>query len=69
MEKREKLLQYLQKNPGWHTSQELAVEIGVSKRTVKNYVSQLKNSNYTVESGTKGYKFKSENVTSTSPLS
>ena len=67
MEKREKLLQYLQKNPGWHTSQELAVEIGVSKRTVKNYVSQLKNSNYTVESGTKGYKFKSENVTSTSP--
>lgn len=62
MIKREKLLQYLQKNPGWHTSQELAVEIGSSKRTIKNYISQLKSNNYSIKSSVRGYRFQNHNV-------
>lgn len=59
MAKKDKLLQYLQNNPGWHTSQELALEIGSSKRTIKNYISQLKESDYSILSGARGYKFDS----------
>lgn len=59
MEKKELLLQYLQNNPGWHTSQELAVEIGSSKRTIKNYISQLNSKSNFIESSVRGYKFNS----------
>lgn len=59
MEKKEFLLQYLQNNPGWHTSQELAVEIGSSKRTIKNYISQLNSENNLIKSSVRGYKFNS----------
>lgn len=57
MERKEKLLQYLQKNPGWHLSQELAVEIGSSKRTIKNYILQLNSRNNLIESSVRGYKY------------
>ncbi len=67
MEKKELLLQYLQNNPGWHTSQELAVEIGSSKRTIKNYISQLNSKNNFIESSVRGYKFNSSKFISPSP--
>ena len=67
MEKKELLLQYLQNNPGWHTSQELAVEIGSSKRTIKNYVSQLNSKSNFIESSVRGYKFNSNKSISPSP--
>lgn len=56
MRKKESLLSYLQKNTGWHTAEELAIELGLSKRTVKNYVQQLRNENSEIRSGVKGYK-------------
>ena len=66
MERKEKLLQYLQKNPGWHTSQELAVEIGSSKRTIKNYISQLSRRNNLIESSVRGYKYSADKLISPS---
>lgn len=66
MERKEKLLQYLQKNPGWHTSQELAVEIGSSKRTIKNYISQLNSRNNLIESSVRGYKYNADKLISPS---
>lgn len=66
MERKEKLLQYLQKNPGWHTSQELAVEIGSSKRTIKNYISQLNRRNNLIESSVRGYKYSADKLISPS---
>ncbi|WP_281165117.1 BglG family transcription antiterminator [Liquorilactobacillus sicerae] len=51
-----KLLNYLRDNPGFHTAAELAIEIGKSKRTVKNYIQDLK-INYQIISGREGYKF------------
>ncbi|MCO6542056.1 MAG: transcription antiterminator [Lactobacillus sp.] len=35
------MLNYLQKNPGWHTSNELAMVVGVSKRSIKRYAKNL----------------------------
>lgn len=67
MAKKDKLLQYMQNNPGWHTSQELAVEIGSSKRTIKSYISQLKTSNYSILSSVRGYKFNGLKNNSPSP--
>ncbi|MDF7639548.1 PTS sugar transporter subunit IIA [Lactobacillus sp. ESL0791] len=55
MVKKDALLEYLRKYPGWHTSQELAVMLGVSNRTVKTYVQQLKQEGCEIVSGTKGY--------------
>lgn len=66
MERKEKLLQYLQKSPGWHTSQELAVEIGSSKRTIKNYISQLNSKNNLIESSVRGYKYNADKLISPS---
>ncbi|WP_297820222.1 PRD domain-containing protein, partial [uncultured Lactobacillus sp.] len=66
MEKKDRLLQYLQKNPGWHTSQELAVEIGSSKRTIKNYISQLNSRNNLIESSVRGYKYNADKLISPS---
>lgn len=62
MSKRDNLLKYLQKNPSWHTSQELAIEIGVSSRTIKNYINFWKAEKYPIESGIKGYKLKYKKV-------
>lgn len=56
MHKKAILLSYLQKSPGWHTAQELAVELDISKRTVKNYVQQLRNENIEIRSSVKGYQ-------------
>ena len=56
MHKKANLLLYLQKNPGWHTAQELAIELGLSKRTIKNYVQQLRNENIEIGSSVKGYQ-------------
>jgi lichenan operon transcriptional antiterminator len=54
---KDKLLLYLQKRSGWHTAQELAIEIGLSKRTVKNYIQQLRKQNNKILSSTKGYQY------------
>ena len=54
------------KNPGWHTSQELAVEIGSSKRTIKNYISQLNSRNNLIESSVRGYKYTADKLISPS---
>lgn len=62
MSKKENLLKYLQKNPSWHTSQELAIEIGVSKRTIKNYINFWKAEKYPIDSGVKGYRLKYKNI-------
>ncbi|WP_164120536.1 hypothetical protein [Sharpea azabuensis] len=34
-EKEDRMLNYLIKNPGWHSVDELAIYVGVSKRTIK----------------------------------
>ena len=41
---RNELWRYLQANPGWHTSSELAVAIGVSTRSIKRYAKDLADS-------------------------
>ncbi|KRK52889.1 transcriptional antiterminator [Companilactobacillus kimchii DSM 13961 = JCM 10707] len=38
---KKELWDYLQNNPGWHTSNELAVVIGVSQRSIKRYAKDL----------------------------
>ncbi|GAB5052997.1 PTS sugar transporter subunit IIA [Pediococcus ethanolidurans] len=49
------LWEYLQANPGWHTSSELAVAIGVSTRSIKRYVKDLVDTSAIFVSE-KGYK-------------
>lgn len=70
MSKRDMLLNYLQKNTSWHTSQNLAIQFGVSKRTIKNYISDLKHSNFKIESSSKGYRLviKGTNINSLKSL-
>lgn len=50
------LLTFLQQNPGWHTSKELATEIGVSVRTIKNYINNLRKDNKQIDAGNQGYR-------------
>lgn len=50
------LLKFLQENPGWHTSKELATELGVSVRTIKNYINNLRKDNKQIDAGNQGYK-------------
>ncbi|NVY96154.1 helix-turn-helix domain-containing protein [Lactobacillus sp. DCY120] len=38
-----KLRHYLQINPGWHTSRELTLTLGVSHRSIKRYAKDLTN--------------------------
>lgn len=52
----QKIIEYLQNNPGFHTAAELAIVIGKSKRSVKNYVKFLKD-DYQIVSSQKGYRF------------
>ena len=59
MAKKDKLLQYLQNNPGWHTSQAVGLEIGSGKRSLKDYIWELYESDYSILSGARGYKFDS----------
>lgn len=49
------LWKYLQTNPGWHTSSELAVVIGVSTRSIKRYAKDLVDTSAIFVSE-KGYK-------------
>ena len=55
MSKKNKLLSYLQNFPGWHTSQELAIQLELSKRTIKNYVQQFRDQGILISSSVKGY--------------
>jgi len=55
-EKEDRMLNYLIKNPGWHSVDELAIYVGVSKRTIKNYYKNLSIDNK-IESSNKGYHF------------
>lgn len=64
MERKENFYSICRKNPGWHTSQELAVEIGSSKRTIKNYISQLNSRNNLIESSVRGYKYTADKLIS-----
>ncbi len=61
MTKRVNLLKFLQQNPGWHTSKELAIDVGVSVRTIKTYINQLRKDKIKIESSEKGYKIVSNN--------
>jgi len=56
---RTELLEYLQNNPGWHTSNELAVVIGVSTRSIKRYAKDLVDSSAIFVSNN-GYKINQE---------
>ncbi len=53
---RDELRHYLQTNPGWHTSSELAVAIGVSTRSIKRYAKDLADSSAIFVSN-KGYRY------------
>lgn len=55
-ENEDRMLDYLVNNPGWHSVDELAVYVGVSKRTIKNYYKSLSVDNK-IESSNKGYLF------------
>lgn len=57
MTKKANLLSFMQRNSGWHTAKELSVEIGVSVRTIKNYINQLRNEDNQIDAGNQGYKF------------
>lgn len=56
---RDELWRYLQMNPGWHTSSELAVAIGVSTRSIKRYAKDLADSSAIFVSK-KGYQINAE---------
>lgn len=58
------LLVYLQNNPGWHTSNELAVVIGVSQRSIKRYAKDLTDS-AAIFGSEKGYEFNQQNSNQT----
>lgn len=55
MSKISKMIEYLQADNQWHTSEEIAVYLGVTSRTVKNYIKKL-DSSIKVISSKKGYK-------------
>lgn len=60
MSNREKLWEFLINNPGWHTSSELALVVGVTSRTIKTYLHDSpKDLNLT--SSNKGYMIDSKN--------
>ncbi|MCV3327736.1 PRD domain-containing protein [Pediococcus ethanolidurans] len=59
------LWEYLQANPGWHTSSELAVAIGVSTRSIKRYVKDLVDTSAIFVSE-KGYKI-NQKITNKKP--
>ena len=61
---KKELWDYLQNNPGWHTSNELAVVIGVSQRSIKRYAKDLIDATAIFVSN-KGYKFNQKKVNST----
>lgn len=56
MYKKDKILSYLLKNSGWHTAQELAFELSLSKRTVKSYIQQLRKEGHQISSSVRGYQ-------------
>lgn len=55
------LLTYLQNNPGWHTSNELAVVVGVSQRSIKRYAKDLIDST-AIFGSEKGYAINQKKV-------
>ncbi|MBP2058484.1 lichenan operon transcriptional antiterminator [Lactobacillus colini] len=57
MTKKSNLLSFMQQNSDWHTSNELAIEIGVSVRTIKNYINQLRDEGNQIDSSSQGYRF------------
>ncbi|MFC6177699.1 BglG family transcription antiterminator [Companilactobacillus huachuanensis] len=60
---KKELWDYLQNNPGWHTSNELAVVIGVSQRSIRRYAKDLIDSTAIFVSS-EGYKFNQKKVDS-----
>jgi lichenan operon transcriptional antiterminator len=55
------LLDFLRKNnESWITAKTLAMKLGISERTVKNKISQLRKNKIEIESGSKGYKLKND---------
>jgi len=60
---KKELWDYLQNNPGWHTSSELAVVIGVSQRSIKRYAKDLIDTAAIFVSN-KGYKVNQKKVDS-----
>ena len=44
MSKISQMIEYLQADNQWHTSEEIAVYLGVTSRTVKNYIKKLDSS-------------------------
>ncbi len=61
---KKELWDYLQNNPGWHTSSELAVVIGVSQRSIKRYAKDLIDTAAIFVSN-EGYKANQKKVNST----
>lgn len=55
MSKLDKMVDYLREDGQWHTSEEIALYLGVTSRTVKNYAKQLSNID-AFESGRNGYR-------------
>ncbi|MBU5309737.1 BglG family transcription antiterminator [Ligilactobacillus saerimneri] len=55
-QKEEQLLAYLRENPGWHKTNELALHLNVSVRTIRNYYKRLASHAYIVSSR-EGYKY------------
>lgn len=61
---KKELWDYLQNNPGWHTSSELAVVIGVSQRSIKRYAKDLIDT-AAIFVSSEGYKANQKKVNST----
>lgn len=55
MSKLDKMIEYLREDGQWHTSEEIALYLGVTSRTIKNYAKQLSNID-AFESGRNGYR-------------
>ena len=63
MSKISQMIEYLQADNQWHTSEEIAVYLGVTSRTVKNYIKKL-DSSIKVISSKKGYKIEQADIQS-----
>lgn len=54
-----------QNNASWITAKALAMKLGVSERTVKSRIAQLRKSNIAIKSGPAGYKIKNNSINMT----
>lgn len=56
------IVEFLQAHRGWQSAQTMAVQFGVSARTIRNHISKINEVSDTIESGQMGYRAKGEQI-------